>query len=215
MYVWIVQYQGFVNLSLWCQRGTINWMLEYHDRLISVTYLVESGLYEKCMFTHVNLLGSYCCMCDHGMTTHTSCWPTQWSLVSIYIIIVFPPFCASRKAWATVAPCSHSIHAQTNYVFYIVNNTCNSWILWLIKTAMKYVVNRIAHVFVKRYSLLLNQRLWHLVVNTLFHHNTGQVHLRKWESVNFNWDFTELFSQGSNKQYFSIGSDNDLGPARR
>ena len=104
MYVWIVQYQGFVNLSLWCQRGTINLMLEYHDRLISVTYLVESGLYEKCMFTHVNLLGSYWCMCDHGMTTHTSCWPTQWGLVSIYIIIVFPPFCASRKAWATVAP---------------------------------------------------------------------------------------------------------------
>ena len=33
--------------------------------------------------------------------------------------------------------------------------------------------------------------------------------------MNFAYDFTEVCYQGSNKQYSSIGSDNDLSPTRR
>ena len=33
--------------------------------------------------------------------------------------------------------------------------------------------------------------------------------------MNFYLDFTEVYSQGSNQQYSSIGSDNGLAPARR
>ena len=33
--------------------------------------------------------------------------------------------------------------------------------------------------------------------------------------MNFDSDFTEIYSQESNQQYFSIGLDNGLAPARR
>ena len=37
----------------------------------------------------------------------------------------------------------------------------------------------------------------------------------EWKCMNFDQDFTEVCSQGSNQQYFSIGSDNGLTPSRR
>ena len=42
-----------------------------------------------------------------------------------------------------------------------------------------------------------------------------QMHFPEWKCVNFEWNFTELCSQGSNWQYASIGSDNGLVPNRR
>ena len=34
----------------------------------------------------------------------------------------------------------------------------------------------------------------------------------KWKCYNFDYDFTEICSQESNKHYFSIGLDNGLAP---
>ena len=42
-----------------------------------------------------------------------------------------------------------------------------------------------------------------------------QMHLPEWRCMDFIQNFTETYSSGSNKQYSSIGSDNDLGPTRR
>ena len=42
-----------------------------------------------------------------------------------------------------------------------------------------------------------------------------QMHFLDWNCINVDWDFTEICSQGSNKQYSSIGSDNCLVPARQ
>ena len=41
------------------------------------------------------------------------------------------------------------------------------------------------------------------------------MHFRDREYMNFDWDFTEICSQGSNQQYSSIGSINGLAPARQ
>ena len=37
----------------------------------------------------------------------------------------------------------------------------------------------------------------------------------EWKCMNFDWNFTEICSQGSNWQYYSIGSDNGLSLTRR
>ena len=41
------------------------------------------------------------------------------------------------------------------------------------------------------------------------------MNLRQWKYINFDWNFSEVCSQGSNYQYPSTGSDNNLVPARR
>ena len=41
-----------------------------------------------------------------------------------------------------------------------------------------------------------------------------QMHFHEWKCVNFYYDFTEVCSWGSNKQYSSRGSDNGLAPTR-
>ena len=42
-----------------------------------------------------------------------------------------------------------------------------------------------------------------------------RMHFLEWRCKNFDWDFTEVCSQGPNQQYSSIVSDNGLVPARR
>ena len=42
-----------------------------------------------------------------------------------------------------------------------------------------------------------------------------QMHFLEWKCKNFDLDFTEISTQGSNLQYTSIGSDNGLAPATR
>ena len=44
---------------------------------------------------------------------------------------------------------------------------------------------------------------------------TFQMHFLEWKCWNFDYDFNEVCSYGSNKQYSSNGSDNGLAPARR
>ena len=42
-----------------------------------------------------------------------------------------------------------------------------------------------------------------------------QMHFLERKCLNFHWYFTEVYSQGSNWQYTSIGSDNGLVPTRQ
>ena len=44
---------------------------------------------------------------------------------------------------------------------------------------------------------------------------TFWMNFREWKSITFDQVFTELCSQGPNKQYSSIDADNGLAPARR
>ena len=41
------------------------------------------------------------------------------------------------------------------------------------------------------------------------------MHFLEWNCINFDEVFTEVYSQESNQQYSSIGSDNGLAPAKR
>ena len=53
-------------------------------------------------------------------------------------------------------------------------------------------------------------------VNTLRPRQNGrhfEMHFLEWKCIKFDWDFTEVCTQGSNQQYSSIGSDNGLAPA--
>ena len=44
---------------------------------------------------------------------------------------------------------------------------------------------------------------------------TFQMHFPEWKWMNSDWNFTELYSYGSNRWYSSIGLDNGLAPNRR
>ena len=41
------------------------------------------------------------------------------------------------------------------------------------------------------------------------------MHFLEWKCIDFDYDFTEMYSQESNWQYSNIGSDNGLAPTRR
>ena len=48
-----------------------------------------------------------------------------------------------------------------------------------------------------------------------FHRQYFQMHFPEWKCLNFDWNFTEICSLGSNWQQSSAGSDDDLAPSRR
>ena len=56
---------------------------------------------------------------------------------------------------------------------------------------------------------------WGLDKMAAISQTTFQMHFLEWKCLNFNWNFTEVCSQGSNWQFSSIGSDNGLAPNRR
>ena len=49
----------------------------------------------------------------------------------------------------------------------------------------------------------------------LFRGRYFQMHFREWKCMNFDYDFTEFYSQGFIEQYPSIGLDNGWAPNRR
>ena len=42
-----------------------------------------------------------------------------------------------------------------------------------------------------------------------------QMHILEWKYIDFDWNFSEFYSQCSNEQYSNICSDNGLAPTRR
>ena len=70
---------------------------------------------------------------------------------------------------------------------------------------------------VKVYDILMSSLLKILQLNTetkwpIFPRRHFQVNFLEWKCVNFDQDSTDVCSQGSNLQYCSISSDNDLAP---
>ena len=51
------------------------------------------------------------------------------------------------------------------------------------------------------------------MINTSRRH--FRMHFLEWKSLNLEYSLTEVCSQGSNRQWYSIGSDNGLAPIRR
>ena len=80
---------------------------------------------------------------------------------------------------------------------------------------MRYCYMSISGMSMCYVQLFYNLTYWDRNKMAAIIQMTFQIHFLQWKCMNFDYNFTKVFSWGSNLQHFSICTDNGLAPARQ